>query len=146
MKNMKKRSSNTVNVFSLKKAVLPVDPAALVSTVLKMENASGAQVNIIFAGDSYIREINLDYRLKNRETDVISFEYGKGSGDIYVSVDRAKKDAMELEISLKDEYIRLLVHGALHITGYDHIKDSDYKKMKSREDKYIKLLAGRGKK
>jgi probable rRNA maturation factor len=143
---MKKRSKNTVDVFFLKKTVMPVDPAASVSKVLEMENVRGAQVNIIFAGDAYIREINLGYRLKNRETDVISFEYGKGSGDIYVSVERAKRDAKELGISLKDEYLRLLVHGALHITGYDHIKDSDYKKMKPREAEYVKLLSGKGRK
>jgi probable rRNA maturation factor len=87
--------------------------------------------------------MNLNYRMKNTDTDVISFENESG-GEIYISVDRAKTDAAELGITLKEEYFRLLIHGLLHVIGYDHIKDADYKKMNIKEKKYLEFFYKKG--
>ena len=59
-------------------------------------------------------------------------------------MDRAKTDAAELGITLKEEYFRLLIHGLLHVIGYDHIKDADYKKMNIKEKKYLEFFYKKG--
>ncbi|HPI04262.1 MAG TPA: rRNA maturation RNase YbeY, partial [Candidatus Goldiibacteriota bacterium] len=114
------KSKTRVNVFYKKKVFIGFDVSKTAEKLLALEKKNNTEVNIIFAGSSFIKEMNLNYRMKNTDTDVISFE-NEGGGEIYISVDRAKTDAAELGITLKEEYLRLLIHGLLHVIGYDHI-------------------------
>lgn len=94
-------------------------------------------LNVIFVNDDYIQALNKQYREKDRPTDVLSFPYldtpdfkeTKLIGEIYISVETAKRQAKEYKVDLEDELYKLFVHGFLHIYGHDHIKDEDYKKM-----------------
>ena len=87
----------------------------------------------------YIRKLNTKYRKKNRPTDVIAFalpveEKNSLLGDIYISVEQANKQIQKGE-TLHLELKRLLIHGVLHILGYDHGK-----KMKAKEEYYFNNL------
>jgi probable rRNA maturation factor len=101
-------------------------------------------LNVIFVTDAYIQSLNKSYREKNEPTDVLSFNYNGGKGDdndligeIYISVDTAKKQAEEQKHDLQDELNKLFVHGFLHIHGHDHEKDEDYKKMLELEERVL---------
>ncbi|MBQ3835610.1 MAG: rRNA maturation RNase YbeY [Treponema sp.] len=91
----------------------------------------GQEASIVFCGDEMIRELNKNYRNIDAATDVLSFENGEkftdedGSrwtlaGDIAVSVDTLKKNAEYFGIDENSELKRLLLHGLLHLNGYDH--------------------------
>jgi len=103
------------------------------------------ELNVVFIDDPYIRELNKKYRNCDSPTDVLSFSYAdfddlKGSGligEIYISVPTAVKQSKEFKHSITDELKKLFVHGLLHIFGYNHDNDSDYKKMNEMEEKII---------
>ena len=85
----------------------------------------GGQIGLIIVNDKKIREFNLKYRKKNKPTDVLSFPYGKGEGDIYISAETAEKQAKERGHSLNKELNILFIHGLLHLFGFDHGNDKE---------------------
>ena len=102
----------------------------LLEYALKHEKLNSVIFNVIFVDNETIHKINRDYRNIDRETDVISFALednkeidlaiGRVLGDIYVSVDRIKSQAKEYGHSEKREMAFLVIHGLLHLLGYDH--------------------------
>ena len=93
---------------------------------LEVLGLNRAELSIVLVSDAQIRRLNKLYRNKDKPTDVLSFPIGekvKGwliLGDIVISVDTAKRQAQELGYSLEEELKRLLVHGLVHLLGYDH--------------------------
>ena len=106
---------------------------------LEYEKVSNAVLNIIIVDNEYIHKINREYRGVDRETDVISFALEDDDtfvklpirvlGDIYISIDRVKSQALEYGHSETREISFLTVHGILHLLGYDHMNEEDEKKM-----------------
>lgn len=135
---MAKKKENTVTVVLRKRPRLNFRPAALISAIFEAENAEGFTVNIIFTDNPDIKRINLEYRSKNRPTDVISLVSGK-SGDIFISVEKAAEQAADYSSTFDREVKRLVIHGALHVLGYDHIVEKDRKEMAPKEKKYLKM-------
>lgn len=101
-----------------------------------------AEVNVLVEDDSYIRDLNRDYRGVDSATDVLSFalnDPGDDSfdfdpdrsllGDIVISLDTARRQAAELGHSVNMELLHLLCHGTLHLLGYDHMKPKDRRRM-----------------
>jgi len=116
----------------------------LISRLKKAVKAYDGILNVIFVNDAYIRALNKAYRKKDKPTDVLSFNYDTGFdkhgeliGEIYISVDTARKQAKEVRHTILDELNRLFVHGFLHIHGFDHEKLSDFKKMSAVEEKIL---------
>ena len=116
-----------------------------VNDTLEMEKVSNAEFNIIFVDNSFIKELNKKYRNIDRETDVISFALedekeedsfldNRMLGDIYISVDKAKSQAIEYGHSLKREISFLAVHGLLHLLGYDHMNKEDEEVMFGKQE------------
>jgi probable rRNA maturation factor len=91
--------------------------------------SSADEVTVVFAGDEEVAALNQRYRGKDRATDVRSFPGGADpdgiirQGDIVVSVDRARRQAAQRHHSLDQELRYLLLHGFLHLMGYDHETD-----------------------
>lgn len=117
----------------------------ILKRALKSEKIKNASFNVILIDDKEITKINKMYRKKDKPTDVISFalEDNKESisaynkrilGDIYISVETAKKQAKEYNHSLKRELCFLSVHGLLHLLGYDHIEEKDEKIMFKKQE------------
>ena len=116
---------------------------------LKYENVSNANFNILIVDDEEIHKINKEYRNVDRVTDVISFALEDNLdivlpermlGDIYISIDRARVQAIEYNHSLKRELCFLALHGLLHLLGYDHMKKDDEIKMFSRQEMILNEL------
>ncbi len=105
------------------------------------------ELSILFTNNERIQKLNLEYRNINKPTNVLSFSMQEGFlvpfnnvlGDVVISYEYAKDEAESMKINLEDRLIQLIVHGVLHLLGYDHVKDDDYKKMKEKEDFYFKL-------
>ena len=101
-----------------------------VQKVLKAFEFDGEEISILFCNDSYMQELNSNYRGIDSPTDVLSFENdeeyedeeGKWlcAGDIAISLDTLPVNAAYFEQTENDEIKRLLVHGILHLNGYDH--------------------------
>ncbi len=112
---------------------------------LKAHDLAGGEVNLVFADNILLKQLNSKYRNKNKPTDVLSFDFlnddnpinHKGDefpvGDIYVSVDLAKEQAAEAGHSLERELAQLAIHGLLHLLGYDHDSIIHTEKMKEKE-------------
>jgi len=111
------------------------------------------EVSILFTDDKFIRSLNNKYRGIDKPTDVLSFSLQEGVvkspevesdkllGDIIISAETAQKQADALNHSIEKELTVLLIHGLLHLTGYDHEKDKDYKIMREKESEILKIFA-----
>jgi len=131
--------------FSGRKGRLPRREAiALADRILKREKQK-LPVNIIISDDPELRSLNKTYRGLARPTDVLSFPADSDLGilgEIYISVDTARRQATEYGATLREEILRLVCHGVLHLCGYDHEKASDEKIMKARENLYLSEIFG----
>ena len=102
----------------------PLREAAAVTLGSVAPRVAG-EVTVVLTGDEEIRRLNARYRAKDKPTDVLSFEVGEGSagepfGDVVVSVETARRQARAYSATIVDELQRLIVHGVLHLCGYDH--------------------------
>jgi len=98
------------------------------------------QVNIIFCSDNYILDINMKYLQHDYFTDIITFDYCEGnklSGDLFISIDSVRENAEFYKTEFKDELDRVIIHGLLHLIGYDDYTPEDQTKMRSKEDYYL---------
>ena len=133
------------------------DFKAIIEQALKtLHIEDDVEVSCVLVDDERIHEINKEYRHIDRSTDVISFAmedndqfYVEGMprslGDIFISVDHAKKQAEEYGHSLKREMCFLFTHGILHLLGYDHMTDEQEKEMFGLQDEILGALnIGRG--
>lgn len=131
-------------LFSNQPGQLPEDDArTMADSILKAEHQS-LPVNIIFADDAKLAELNRQYRHKSGPTDVLSFPADpelETLGDIFISIETARRQAKEYDATLTEEILRLVCHGTLHLCGYDHINPNDEQVMKKLEDKYLKEYA-----
>ena len=101
------------------------------------------QLSYIFCSDKYLLGINVEFLEHNFYTDVISFDLAspleKIEGEVYISVDRIKDNAKLMGIKLNEELHRVIFHGALHLCGYKDKRKEEIIKMRSKEEKYLKL-------
>ncbi len=98
-----------------------------------------AEMNIVFVDNRYIKHLNKKYLNKNRPTDVICFliEEKDMFGDVFISVEQAKKQAREQGHLLKKELTLLVIHGVLHLLGYDHMTGKENFIMRQKEDNIL---------
>ncbi len=100
-----------------------------------------AVVHVVVTGDGALRRLNRRYRGKDRPTDVLSFSYLDArrrapedvAGDVFVSYQRVARDARRLGVRPAHLALRLVVHGFLHVLGYDHHTDAEAARMERRE-------------
>lgn len=120
---------------------------SLLDFAIKHESLDNLVFNVIIVDNEYIRNLNKEYRNIDRETDVISFaledykdiDYDdyRLLGDIYISIDKARGQAIEYGHSLKRELSFLTIHGFLHLLGYDHMNIDDEKIMFKKQDEIL---------
>ena len=99
-------------------------------------------ISIIFCSDNYILEVNRKYLGHDYFTDTITFDYCSGnvlSGDLFISVDSVKENSVEYGTEFEDELNRVIVHGILHLIGYDDHTEEDVKVMREKENYYLDL-------
>lgn len=130
-----------VDIHNSKWKKVKVDFKKIVNEVVgnKYKNA---EVSIVLTDDAEIKKINRKYRNINKPTNVLSFELGDDVllGDIYISLDTVQREANIEKISVEDHCAHMVVHGMLHLLGYDHINDADADVMETKETKILKKL------
>jgi probable rRNA maturation factor len=116
----------------------------IISRVLKAEGFSGYDLTLVLADNRLLRRLNRRFRGLDRPTDVISFALLEGTplplpsrqlGDIYIS--RTRRQARQYRVTPQEELARLMIHGVLHLLGYDHIRTFQARKMRRLEGKYL---------
>lgn len=99
-------------------------------------------INIIFCSDNYILDVNVKYLGHDYFTDIITFDYCDKnilSGDLFISIDTVRDNAEFYKTEFKDELNRVIVHGLLHLIGYDDHTPEEQKIMREKENYYLEL-------
>lgn len=144
-------------VVVLSRARHPDCRAARVSgdarAVLAALDQKGAELTVALVDDAAIHDLNRRYRRKDRPTDVLAFAMLEGMrapgderilGDVVISLDTAARQARRRRVTLEAEVRTLLIHGILHLLGYDHERSSaEERRMKAKEREVALALAGR---
>ena len=106
------------------------------------------KVSLLFTNDKEIKKLNCTYRQKDKPTDVLSFSHIEGVkvqswdeslGELVISLDTAKRQAKEFGVSMNEEIVRLIIHGLLHLIGYDHenVSHTEAQRMRRMEKKIL---------
>lgn len=114
----------------------------LVSCLLKDEHLPAREINVILVDDDYLKQLHREFLHNDTYTDVITFDLSEPhtkevKGEIYISVDRAKIHAGEFQVTFLEEIGRLIIHGMLHLKGYDDQTENEREKMREKEDFYL---------
>ena len=105
-------------------------------------------LSLLLSNNKFIKKLNKNFRNKNKSTDILSFPLAKKTkiskktyiGDIIISYNFMNKPKSQNIKSFKKKVIKTFIHGYLHLLGFDHIKDKDYKRMLSEEEKIYKSV------
>jgi rRNA maturation RNase YbeY len=100
------------------------------------------EMNYIFCSDSFLLELNRTHLSHDYYTDILTFPYQSNPilSDIYISIDRVKENADQLGTKFEDELHRVMVHGLLHLLGYDDHSPEDISAMRNAEDEAVNML------
>jgi len=114
-----------------------------INSLIAKEKKNLNNLNYIFCNDNALLEINRKYLDHNFFTDVITFNLSSSRkeilADIYISVDRIRENAKSLKLPLKEELHRVMLHGLLHLCGYNDKTEAQRKLIRKKEDFYLNL-------
>jgi len=113
----------------------------IVDKVITKQGYVSGDLNFILTNDKGVLELNSKFLNRNYFTDVIAFEYNKGSiisGDIFISTETVKANAINYKVSYNEEMIRVMIHGVLHLCGFKDKSDNEKKEMRRMEDYWLK--------
>ena len=118
----------------------------IINTIFKSEKILFEKLNIILEDDEYLRSLKKQYFNQNVYTDVIAFNLSDSGfpidGEIYISLPRIIDNANKYDSNLNNEFKRIIIHGLLHLCGYNDKTVSDKKNMTNLEDQYININSG----
>ena len=101
------------------------------------------EIQYVFCDDEYLYEMNMQYLNHDTYTDIITFDYADGEvlhGDIFISVDRVKENALERKIDFDEELLRVMAHGLLHMKGLKDKTEEEKNVMRREEESLMKLF------
>lgn len=114
-----------------------------INIIIKNYNCTAGDITYIFCSDNYLLEINRKYLNHDYYTDIITFNYNENkliSGDIFISVDTVFKNSKEYHTNFEMELFRVMIHGILHLIGFDDQTDEQQDEMTRQEDQALRLL------
>jgi probable rRNA maturation factor len=114
-----------------------------ISKVISSEIKYEGEINYIFCNDDYLLEINKQYLDHDTLTDIISFDYSIGNelhGDIFISIQRVKENAVDFNVDFQDELKRVMAHGILHYCGYKDKSEADETIMRQKEEEKMAMF------
>jgi probable rRNA maturation factor len=117
---------------------------SIISRVFKDHGKLPTAVNYIFCTDKFLLKINKKYLGHNFFTDIVTFDLSDNprevSADIFISSDRVRQNATDLGVPIFREFVRVILHGALHLVGFRDKTKAERKAMREAEDKYLSFL------
>ena len=114
-----------------------------IKSVAEKRGFKVGEISYIFCSDDYLLDINKTYLKHDFYTDIITFDYTdatKISGDLYISIDRIRDNAQELNLSFEQELHRVIIHGVLHLLGLKDKTEEDAKEMRKAEEECLKSM------
>lgn len=125
----------------IKKPQLKVKPIKeWIKSVISDNSLLCGNINIIFCSDKYLLDINKTFLNHDYFTDIITFNYNSGnfiSGDIFISLDTVKQNSVEFSQTFNNELYRVIIHGILHLLGYDDKTEEQEKLIHIKEDELL---------
>jgi probable rRNA maturation factor len=116
---------------------------AWLKEVVKRESTRLGELNYIFCSDEFLANVNVQYLHHDTLTDIITFDTSEDvrfiEGEIFISIDRVKENALKFKVSFEHELHRVMVHGVLHLAGYSDKTSQQKKIMRKKEDAYLSL-------
>lgn len=128
-----------VNPFELDKKHIKFQ----INNLVNNESNDFGDINIIFCSDNYLLKMNEQYLQHDYYTDIITFDYVENSlisGDLFISIDRVKENAVKFGASFKKEIYRVIFHGVLHLTGYKDKTKEEKELMREKEEYYLNKI------
>lgn len=136
-----------INYFSQKprfKLKNPNKTSAWIRKVIKKEGKSLQSLNYVFCTDEYLREMNIQFLKHKTYTDIITFNYNPSEaeieGEIYISIDRVRDNADTFQTDFQTELNRVIIHGVLHLLGFNDKTKAEKTAMREKEDACLSLL------
>lgn len=115
----------------------------LVERVIREEKRIPGDLNFILTNKFEVQRINREFLKHDYYTDVIAFGYSENEviqGEVYMSLETIKENAINYNVSLKNEIIRVMIHGALHLCGYEDGNEIERLEMREKEDYWIRIF------
>lgn len=138
---------NRQDKVELGQGIYEIIEDAIKETLLLERKSLNYEISISFVDNEEIKELNMDYRNVDRETDVLSFPLEEEFmistpllGDIIISAEKALEQSIEFNHSLTREIVYLTVHSTLHLLGYDHMDEDEKVNMRNKEKEVMKKL------
>ncbi len=119
---------------------------SVIKTAIADETKKLGEIALIVCSDDYLHKINQEYLNHDTYTDIITFDYCENdvvSGDIFISIERVKKNAIKFNQNNENELFRIIIHGILHLLGYKDKSPKDKKIMTEKEDFYLTLYSNK---
>ena len=114
-----------------------------VNSVITSVNKETGNINFIFTSDKHLLKINKEYLSHKYYTDIITFNYCENeivSGDIFISIDTVKNNSSRFNVTIVEELHRVIIHGILHLLGFDDQSDEEKAVMREKENYYLERL------
>jgi probable rRNA maturation factor len=115
----------------------------LVNEVIAKEKRISGDLHFIITNDANLRKINIQFLEHDYDTDVITFNYNSENvvnGEVYISLDTVKRNALNYNVSLESELLRVLLHGVLHLLGYDDKTKQEQIEIRRNEDYWLEYF------
>lgn len=115
-----------------------------IKKIAKKEGNKISSLSFIFCSDSFVHNMNKKFLNHNELTDILTFDLSEVPGtelfgEIYISIDRVKENAMKFNVTFNQELKRVIIHGVLHLIGYDDKSPAKAQKMREKEDACLSL-------
>jgi rRNA maturation RNase YbeY len=120
----------------------PRKTSSWIKAAIKKEKATLGSISYVFCSDEFLRELNIQYLNHKTYTDIITFNYSSNNiieGEIYISIDRIMENAEKFRVEFNTELRRVIIHGVLHLIGYNDKSKTEKALMRKKEDSYLSL-------
>lgn len=115
----------------------------LIGDIIENAGKHAGDINVIITNDENLRKINVQFLEHDYYTDVITFNYNEEdliNGEIYISADTVRENSKEYKATFNNELTRVIIHGVLHLIGFDDKTDELRSEMRSHEDHWLAIL------